>query len=195
MEGYVHNACYGGFGLSDKAMEMLAQRKGWTRSGDRWVDADRDRPHVWDGDPCDRDDPDLVAVVRELGKEANGQYADLHILSYLPGHRAHEWREYDGVEYVQERNDGCLQCVYKRTATTVLRELAEECTDQNSELVDAVSCLQNASGLNDAAHGTLEFQLETAGRNDLLQAVGVCRQHLERRLQRAHDMFCILSGK
>jgi len=51
--------------------------------------------------PPNRSDPDLIAVVRELGEAANGGCAELAIVSVPDGV---EWEidEYDGVEHVAE---------------------------------------------------------------------------------------------
>lgn len=50
-----------------------------------------------------RDDPDLVAVVRNLGDEANGPHATLKIVEVPDGI---DWQieEYDGLEWVAERH-------------------------------------------------------------------------------------------
>lgn len=64
MRKVVYNACYGGFSLSDKALKL-----GQSISGNpMWGD--------WD---VPRHDPVLVRVVETLGKEANGEYADLRV--------------------------------------------------------------------------------------------------------------------
>lgn len=48
-----------------------------------------------------RDDPDLVAVVEELGKKAAGDYAALEVVE-VPDGVVWEIAEYDGFEHVAE---------------------------------------------------------------------------------------------
>lgn len=53
--------------------------------------------------PEDRADPDLVAVVEELGEEAAGEHAELKIVEIPDGV---EWEidEYDGREHIAEKH-------------------------------------------------------------------------------------------
>ena len=75
----VINSCYGGFGLSEAAIEMLG------------------RDDVYD---IERDDHDLICVVETLGSEAGKYYSDLEIVE-IPD-TATDWEidEYDGWESV-----------------------------------------------------------------------------------------------
>lgn len=85
----VYNACYGGFGLSEKAISL-----GRKISGDpHWPECEDSLP---------RHDGVLVAVVEQLGDKASGRYAKLRI-----GIVGNMYRidEYDGYESVQEPND------------------------------------------------------------------------------------------
>jgi len=50
-----------------------------------------------------RDDPDLVAVVQELGNQANGRYAELKVVD-IPDDVNWYIEEYDGREWVAERH-------------------------------------------------------------------------------------------
>lgn len=82
----IYNACFGGFGLSDKALSLGRQL-----SGDpNW------------GDSVARHDPTLVSVVEQLGKEASGNYAALQIAEVSGPYRIDE---YDGAESVTEPSD------------------------------------------------------------------------------------------
>jgi hypothetical protein len=95
----VVNTCYGGFGLSDKACDRLIEL-GYTElklnpgygkypvSSKYYNDRDIPRHH-----------PLLVAVVRELGEEANGMCAELEIQQV---HGLYRIREYDGNETIVE---------------------------------------------------------------------------------------------
>lgn len=82
----VINTCYGGFWLSEEAMRKYCERKGV------------EKIYVWE---IERDDPDLVAVVEELGVSANGRFADLEIVE-VPDSVVWEIGEYDGKEWVAE---------------------------------------------------------------------------------------------
>ena len=121
----VINRCYGGFGLSHKAVSRYAQLKDmtlFTHSDGTFqhyykipvedYDALRDIAYET-GDyskvneayfierDIPRNDPALVQVVEELGKEANGQYADLGIVE-VPNDLRWKIDEYDGLEAVVE---------------------------------------------------------------------------------------------
>jgi len=88
----VVNRCAGGFSLSKKAIVAYANRKGLDLAALRIDDRD-----------IDRDDPDLVAVVRELGDEANCRWSKLEIVS-VPDGISWEIEEYDGREWISERH-------------------------------------------------------------------------------------------
>ena len=77
----VINRCYGGFGLSEKAMKFLGV-------GSEWPD-------------IARNDPKLVECVEKLGEEANGAYAELKVVG-IPDDVNWEIGEYDGLEWVEE---------------------------------------------------------------------------------------------
>ncbi len=51
----------------------------------------------------DRDDPDLVAIVSELGDAASGRFAELTIVR-IPDDVDWEIAEYDGLEHVAEKH-------------------------------------------------------------------------------------------
>lgn len=51
--------------------------------------------------PEDRTDPDLIAVVEELGAKASGRFAQLVIIE-IPDDVEWEIEEYDGIEWVSE---------------------------------------------------------------------------------------------
>jgi len=91
MKKIVINRCYGGFGLSDLAMRRYAEIK---------KIEDVNTIHIYD---IDRADPVLIQVVKELGKEAVGNYADLKIVE-IPEDVDWYIHEYDGMEHVAERH-------------------------------------------------------------------------------------------
>lgn len=55
----------------------------------------------WSPYDLKRDDPILVQVVEELGKEANGEHAELEVVS-IPGNVKWHIDEYDGTESIHE---------------------------------------------------------------------------------------------
>ncbi len=83
----VINRCYGGFGLSDKALALYNKLSG------------RSVSYVGD---IERDDPNLIKVVEQLDS-ANDRYSALHIVEIPEGI---EWRieNYDGVEWISEKH-------------------------------------------------------------------------------------------
>ena len=83
----VINACFGGFGLSDDAEALVEKRTG----------------EVFFSSSHPRHCPVLVSVVEELGVNANGTSAVLHVVE-LRGDR-YIISEYDGAECVQEPDD------------------------------------------------------------------------------------------
>lgn len=84
----VINDCYGGFGLSDRALDEYKKLTGI---------AD---PDFYDRDIA-RDDPYLVKVVREMGMGANGKFSNLKIVE-VPADVEWILQEYDGAEWIAE---------------------------------------------------------------------------------------------
>lgn len=104
----VYNACYGGFGLSEQATKMLAEKKGLTlyekedKLGYVTKYTDPDCTEYFSMLNIERHDPDLVAVVEMLGDEANGFCSKLHIAEVASPYHIDE---YDGYESVVEPED------------------------------------------------------------------------------------------
>jgi hypothetical protein len=132
MTKIVYNACYGGFRLSDEAIRRYAEIKGialytneqfgmtsyylcphdeWERiyteesvapvSPDRYA---RSNALCFNHHDVDRADPILAQVVEELGKKANGDYAELYIAE-VPAGTKYRIDEYDGLESVMTIDD------------------------------------------------------------------------------------------
>jgi hypothetical protein len=95
MPKVVINSCFGGFGLSHKAVERLAQIK--------CVPDDGEVIHHFQhsSDNHIRSDQDLVKIVEELGDEASGCCAKLSIVD-VPDDAQWYVHEYDGLETVRE---------------------------------------------------------------------------------------------
>ena len=105
----VINACHSGFELSHEAIMQYAHRKGIkleTREGE--YKALIPFEYYIDGEPfydryIPRDDPDLVATVRELGENANSRFSKLKIVE-IPDDVEWEIADYDGSEWVAEKH-------------------------------------------------------------------------------------------
>jgi hypothetical protein len=91
MTKVVYNDCYGGFSLSEAAIARYKKIKGAVLG---------DFDHRYD---IERDDPALVQVVEELGKTANGEFADLQIEEVPKGT---QWRidGYGGKEFIATKD-------------------------------------------------------------------------------------------
>lgn len=130
----VVNRCFGGFGLSDKAIEMVMKRKGldcFRYEQTKWSFQDGMEEYTrcdvfneniftiystedlgkkidkypsescWYYGNLKRDDADLIAVVEELGEEANSWASNLEVVE-IPDDVVWEIDEYDGIETIHE---------------------------------------------------------------------------------------------
>lgn len=107
MNKVVFNNCFGGFSLSVKAVEWLAENghgkikekaQEYKKTSDRWA---RFGCHL---SGLDRHDPDLVRCVETLGNlKSSGGLAHLEIAE-IKGNR-YRIAEYDGAEDVIEPED------------------------------------------------------------------------------------------
>lgn len=86
----VINGCFGGFGLSDAALEEYKSRRDITDPDFYYYDIPRD---------C----PVLVAMIEEQGDAINGAFSDLRIVE-IPDDVSWYIAEYDGMEHVAERH-------------------------------------------------------------------------------------------
>jgi len=108
----VINADHGGFGLSQDAEIAWLERTGTPytviprddrHSNERWG------PHIivnnqhWSSRDIERDDPVLVQLVRELGRNSWGPNAKLKIVR-IPANVKWQIDEYDGNEWVSEQH-------------------------------------------------------------------------------------------
>jgi hypothetical protein len=84
----VINDCYGGFGLSTRAINDYKTLAGITDPSF----SEREIP---------RDDPYLVKIVKELGMGANGTHSNLKLVE-IPGDVKWHIGDYDGAEWVAE---------------------------------------------------------------------------------------------
>jgi hypothetical protein len=87
----VYNGCFGGFGLSKKALQRGRELSG----NSEWGSDDRD---------LSRHDPILIKVVEELGVSASDEFADL-LIKEIPDGSPYYIDEYDGSESVQTKEN------------------------------------------------------------------------------------------
>jgi hypothetical protein len=107
----VINSDYGGFNLSDEAIELYAKYKGITlrkeeRSADSALSSDYylEEGNEWfNCREIPRNDVELVRVVKELGEKANGFCASLKLVD-IPLDVQWFIEEYDGNEWVAEKH-------------------------------------------------------------------------------------------
>ena len=110
------NSCFGGFGLSNQAFEMLLERKGveYDRVPAKRIFQEENydyyvKGHAGDEEHYlwyyqfteDRSDKDLIAVIEALGDKANSFAAEIKIVE-IPDDVKWHVHEYDGLEHVAE---------------------------------------------------------------------------------------------
>ena len=83
----VINACYGGFDVSKEGLARLEDLTGIK----------------YNQYEVPRDLPELIHVVEELGKEADGGFGELKIVE-IPDDVEWTIEEYDGLEWVAEKH-------------------------------------------------------------------------------------------
>ena len=86
----VINKCWGGFGLNGLGLAEYNKRRV----------ADGKEP-VTSDDKIERDDPDLVSVVEEIGEKSFGEYGKLKVVEIPDGVNWHI-EQYGGMEHVAE---------------------------------------------------------------------------------------------
>ena len=133
----VINKCYGGFGLSNKAEDLYAEKSQfklyrykqtkykfkdeeelhekvtgddvnsmfnhtYTKDhGDSFSELNDKDSGYWYSGSLERTDPVLIEVVEALGKEANGDCAELKVVD-IPDNVDYEIDDYDGIESISE---------------------------------------------------------------------------------------------
>ena len=83
----VINVGYGGFGLSELALQ-------------RYIARTVASPYLYSSDIA-RDDPVLVELIESMGLAANGKYATLKVVE-IPDDVDWSIHEYDGAEWIAE---------------------------------------------------------------------------------------------
>lgn len=118
MTKIVINKCFGGFGLSDKACERLIElgvkcttydKKGHMVDPSAKITKQKredslfGQEYYYHDNHEDRINPLLIQVVEELGREANGEFAELRVIE-IPDDVEWEIDEYDGSESIEEKH-------------------------------------------------------------------------------------------
>jgi len=105
MKKIVINQCYGGFGLSDLAIEKYAELAGIEL--EQHDEADTFSlmfgKYKFSSSDLSRCDENLIKVVEELGEDVNSELADLTVVE-IPDDVEWGIYDYDGIEHVYDRN-------------------------------------------------------------------------------------------
>jgi hypothetical protein len=95
--GVAVNRCFGGFSLSEKAVELLR-----TRLADPKIQSYSFQSYYDDDDEYPRHHPVLIEVINELGEEVNGSFAQIEIDYIEQKYKGfYSISEYDGMEGVK----------------------------------------------------------------------------------------------
>jgi hypothetical protein len=101
----VLNKCFGGFGLSDNAIQMYAELSGINLESRYYYDDSESLFWVYSGTEqifldwaIPRDDPNLIRVVEKMGDEANGDLSKLKIVEIDDDWSIDQIDDYDGFE-------------------------------------------------------------------------------------------------
>lgn len=104
----VINSDYGGFSLSDWAIETYADRKGIKLKKEKttfditlYTNIDTNEPV--ESRDIERNDPVLIKVVEDLGSKSFGFAANLKIVE-IPDDVDWEVVQYDGLEHIAEKH-------------------------------------------------------------------------------------------
>lgn len=105
------NACHGGFDLHEDAIEAILIRKGvpyeWDQNAELFyrqdLTFDVDNKHYVDNFSFARNDPDLIAVIEELGHSAWGFFSELKVVE-IPDDVDWIIEDYDGYEWIAEKH-------------------------------------------------------------------------------------------
>ena len=107
------NKCYGGFRLSPLAEKLILERKGqkalfkdsFTGEEVSFEKAQKSGVlRIYSNlREINRNDPDLIAVIEEIGQKASTSVSDIQVIEIPDGV---EWviEEYDGIEWISEKH-------------------------------------------------------------------------------------------
>jgi hypothetical protein len=97
---------YGAYGLSDKAINLYIDRKGYHNNHNTAWDCNCSCGKCltgYRGNRIARDDPLLIQIIKELGSEANTEYCRLKIVVAVKDF--YSISSYDGLETLQSADD------------------------------------------------------------------------------------------
>ena len=106
------NICHGGFGLSQEAIKLYLERasieyilapRSDRDSTNRYGPIVVVNDDYWSERDIARDDPILIGIIRDLGKAADGKFAELKVVK-IPADVEWYIEEYDGKEWVAEKH-------------------------------------------------------------------------------------------
>jgi hypothetical protein len=112
MKKVVINTCYGGFGLSNRAIRLYLELKGipFEERVGKYKEVMFCKPGGADWSlytethNMERTDPFLVQVVETLGDGANGEHANL-VVEEVPTGTSYRIKEYDGKEWIETKDE------------------------------------------------------------------------------------------
>ena len=126
------NRCYGGYGISNEAIELWFTKKGLpmrtelTEYGDKRYYHNDDR--IW---RLDRDDPTLIEIFEEIGsKRTSGNHSKLSLVE-LPDFAHFTIGEYDGQEWIENT-----------WIEVSIEELANGLSQEKLDMVCQVDCIK-----------------------------------------------------
>jgi len=99
----VINKCFGGFRLSQKALQELQKCNDKLINESDGSGIFLNSGELYASENLERNNPNLIRIVEQLGFEANGDSAELSIVE-IPDNVKWQIMEYDGVEWVAEQH-------------------------------------------------------------------------------------------
>ena len=94
---FVVNKCFGGFGLSEKAVKFIKDEMGLDVDAYDYEDEEK------------RTAPELIKAVETLGEEANGRFANLKVVNIKDDFTDLYLDEYDGNESLLVVRNGKIE--------------------------------------------------------------------------------------
>ena len=97
----VINKCFGGFSLSQKALQELQKCNDKLINESDGSGIFHDSGELYASEDLERNNPDLIRIVEQLGFEANGRFTELLIIE-IPDNVEWDIMEYDGQEVAEK---------------------------------------------------------------------------------------------
>ena len=99
----VINKCFGGFSLSQKALQELQKCNDKLINESDGSGIFHDSGELYASQDLERNNQDLIRIVEQLGFEANGRFTELLIIE-IPDNVEWDIMEYDGQEWIAEKH-------------------------------------------------------------------------------------------